>query len=454
MTPDRCFRKVMFIAEFIDFDFLFLITVLCHVLSCLCVSVGHNPTQDVTMATAAALDEASNMECTVCHEHFSLPKLLPCGHLLCRHCLVSWLKSQPEANCPVCRCAIVDPKERKGRSLEDIADGFPTDLAMAALVEADRLLSKQHVCRVCVNVAAVSLCLTCGDMFCQSCSTVHKKQSVTEHHKVENLTSLTVEELAASRPATCGVHDDRMSEVYCPTHGASICLLCATITHRQCPEVTNLETRMEQARAELAGLVAMLSAGETELERAISQLDQQLRDLDKRTQTAVAEIEATADRLESAVKAWRHRLKELALRKCADAKTPVLDGKTLLLQRRGRLTSHKHVTQRVQGFSAHGSFGDMAAMMKTRVHDLDCSAKLPKGANVISTLTLTIDPQAVSRIEQELFQLGQLHLTPVLQEVPRCRSLSSVERPAVETVSVCSVCSNSMPWCSLLFASR
>ena len=448
------FHKVMFIAELIDFDFFFLITVLCHVLSCLCVSVGHNSTQDVTMATAAALDEASNMECTVCHEHFTLPKLLPCGHLLCRHCLVSWIKSQPEANCPLCRCAIVDPNEWKGRSLEDIADGFPTDLAMAALLEADRLLSKQHVCCVCVNVAAVSLCLTCGDMFCQSCSTVHKKQSATKHHKVENLTSLTVEKLAANRPATCGVHDDEISKVYCPTHGASICLLCATTTHRQCPEVTNLETRMEQARAELASLVAMLSAGETELERAISQLDQQLRDLDKRTQTAVAEIEATADRLESAVKAWRRRLKELALRKCADAKTPVLEGKTLLLQRRGRLTSHKHVTQRVQGFSEHGSFGDMAAMMKTRVHDLDCSAKLPKGAKVISTLTLTIDPQAVSRIEEELSQLGQLRLTPVLQEVPRCRSLSSVERPAVETVSVCSACSNSMPWCSLLFASR
>ena len=406
----------MFIAELIAFNFFFLINVLCHVLSCLCVSVGHKPTQDVTMATAAALDEASNMECTVCHEHFTLPKLLPCGHLLCRYCLVSWLKSQREANCPLCRCVIVDPKERKGRSLKDIADGFPTDLAMAALVEADRLLSSQHVCCVCVNVAAVSMCLNCGDMFCRFCSTVHKKQSLSKHHK--NLTSLTVEKLAGSRPATCEVHDDKLSEVYCPTHGVSICLLCATTSHRQCPEVTNLETRMEQARAELAKLVAMLSAGETELERAISQLDQQLQDLDKRTQAAVAEIEATADRLESAVKAWRRRLKELALRKCADAKTPVLDGKTLLLQQRGSLTSHKHVTQRVQGFSAHGSFGDMAAVMKTRVHDLDCSAKLPKGATVISTLTLTTDPQAVSRIEQELSQLGQLHLTPVSSQMP------------------------------------
>ena len=363
------------------------------------------------MATAVACDEASNMECTLCHEHFTLPKLLPCGHLLCRSCLVSWLKSQPEANCPLCQCAIVDPKARKGRNLEDIADGFRTDLAMAALVEADRLLSEQHVCCVCVNLAAVSMCLNCGDMLCSSCANVHKKLSATKHHKMENLASLTVEKLTANRPATCAVHDDEVSKVYCPNHGVSICLLCATTDHRQCPEVTKLEKRMEEASAKLAELTAMLSAGETELDTAMSNLDQYLQE--KRTQAAVAEIEATADRLESAVKAWCRRLKELALSKCAEAKTAVTDGKTLLMQRRGRLTSHKHATHRVQGFSTHGSFGDMAAQLKTRVYGLDRSAILPAGAKVTSTMILTIDQQAVSRIEQELSHLGEVIAIPV-----------------------------------------
>ena len=377
-----------------------------------CFSLSR-PTQHVTMATAVACDEPSDMECTVCHEQFTHPKLLPCGHLLCRHCLVSWLKSQPETKCPVCGCATVEPHERKDRSSEDIADGFPTDLAMAALVEADRLLSKQHACRVCVNAAAVSMCLTCRDMFCQSCSTMHKKQSVTKHHKVESLASLTVEKLAANRPATCAVHDDEMSKLFCPTHGVSICWFCVTENHRQCPDVMKLEKRMEEVRAELAELTAMLSAGETELDTAISQLDQHLQDLDKRTQSAVAEIEATADRLESAVKAWRRRLKKLALNKCAEAKTAVTAGKTLLLQRRGRLTTHEHVTHRVQGFSTHGSFGDMAALLKTRVYGLDRSAILPAGAKVLSTMTLTIDQQAVSRIEQELAHLGEVIAIPV-----------------------------------------
>ena len=305
------------------------------------------------------------------------------------------------------------PHERKDKSLEDIADGFPTDLTMAALVEADRMLSKQHACRVCVNEAAVSVCLTCRDMFCQSCSTMHKKQSVTEHHKVESLASLTVEKLAAYRPATCAIHDDEISKLFCPTHGVSICLFCVTEKHNQCPDVMKLEKRMEEVRAELAELTAMLSAGETELDTAISQLDQHLQDLDKRAQAAVAEIEATADRLESAVKAWHRRLKELALSKCAEAKTAVTDGKKLLLQRRGSLTSHKHVTHRVQGFSKHAFFGDMAPLLKTRVYGLDRRSILPAGAKVISRMILSIDPQAVSRIEQELAHLGEIIAIPV-----------------------------------------
>ena len=59
----------------------------------------------------------------------------------------------------------VEEEELGSKSLEDIADGFPTDLAMAALVETDRLLRKGHNCCVCEDVAAICLCLNCGDMF-------------------------------------------------------------------------------------------------------------------------------------------------------------------------------------------------------------------------------------------------------------------------------------------------
>ena len=366
------------------------------------------------MATASVPVEADDKECPVCHELFADPKLLPCGHLLCRHCLISWLQSKAQAHCPLCRCVIVDSEESTGgKSLENIADGFPSDLAMAALVESQQLLSKDHPCESCVTETATSICLNCNCFLCSNCAACHKRLPVSRHHTVEELSSLTADKLAASRPSFCAVHADEISKVYCPTHGASICLLCATTKHRQCPEVTTLETKVEEARAVLAELAATLSAEETELERAISQMDQHLRDTEKRTRAAIAEIEAMCDRLESAVKECRRRMKELALGACSDVKEAVEEGKTCLLQRRGKLTSHKTVIQRVQGIPTGEAVYGMTSPMTTRVKELDCSATLPVDAKVISKVTFVIDPEAVSRVERELLELGQLKVVPV-----------------------------------------
>ena len=364
------------------------------------------------MATASVPVEPNEEECSVCHEQFTEPKLLPCGHLLCRHCLLSRLKSQAEAKCPLCRCAIVEPEELESESLEDIADGFPTDHVMAALVESRQLLSKDHVCQACVTQAAASLCLNCGDLLCSSCVTIHARMSATRHHTVEALTSLTPEKIAANRPSPCAVHADKTCEYFCPTHGVSICHVCATSQHRSCPEVKELEEKVEEARAVLAELVAMLSAGETDLDTAISQLDQHLQETEKRTRAAIAEMEATCDRLESAIKACRRRLKELAETAVSDVKEAVHAGKTCLLQRRGKLTSHKRVVERVQEMTARDDPQDMTSVMKSRVNDLDFSVALQADAKVISTVTLVIDEEAVSSLERELSKLGQVMAVP------------------------------------------
>jgi len=169
---------------------------------------------------------------------------------------------------------------------------------------------------------------------------------------------------------------------------------------------------VEEARAVLAELAATLSAGETELERAISQMDQHLRDTEKRTRAAIAEIEAMCDRLESAVKECRRRMKELALGACSDVKEAVEEGKTCLLQRRGKLTSHRTVVQRARESATRDAVSGMTSAMQTRVNDLDSNAALPVDAKVISTVTFVIDPEAVSRVERELSELGQVKVVP------------------------------------------
>ncbi|XP_070176396.1 E3 ubiquitin-protein ligase TRIM56-like [Littorina saxatilis] len=365
------------------------------------------------MATASVPVEPEDLDCSVCHELLSDPKLLPCGHCLCRHCLLSWLHSQRPALCPLCRCAIVVDADEQGQtSMEEIADGLPMDLAIAALVEARRLLERDHKCCVCEDVAATSLCLHCGDMLCAACTQVHGKLSATRQHKVESLASVTADTVAANRPVPCAVHADKATEFFCSTHGQTICHVCATSRHRGCSEVRDLEEVVGEAHALLAQLADTLRAGERELDRSIQQLDDHLKEVEKQSAAAIAHIDAMCQRLAQSVEACRRRLTEMTHSACCDVREAVSEAKTCLLQRRGKLTTHTRVVERVQDAKGRHTVTSMTPKLKTRVDDLDDSVTLPADAKVISKVTLVIDPEVVSRLEKELLELGQVKVTP------------------------------------------
>ncbi|XP_070175060.1 tripartite motif-containing protein 3-like [Littorina saxatilis] len=360
------------------------------------------------MATASLPVESEEMDCSVCREHFQEPKFLTCGHLVCRQCLLPWLQAHTQGQCPLCRYPIINEHDRRSRkSLADIADSFLTDRAMAALVEAHRLLSEQHVCCVCVNVAAVSMCMDCRNMFCQHCSNVHKKQSATKHHTVEQLRSLTEEKLAANSRRACAVHSDKLPEVFCPSHGASVCLRCATTVHRQCPDVKDLEERVREARDTLHELTVILTARETEVGRDITRLDQQLTDIDQQKQAAIDELTATFDDIEAAEKASRRRLNDMIVQTSSEEKRSVNDVKNSRLDQRGKLTLHKRLVARSESIISSDDVTNMTPEIERLVKDLGCSISSQANAHVTSRIELAIDLAEVTRIKRALLDLGK-----------------------------------------------
>ncbi|KAK7088360.1 uncharacterized protein [Littorina saxatilis] len=366
------------------------------------------------MATAADTSSAdTETECSVCHELFKNPKLLPCAHVLCRHCLLSWLASNPEALCPLCRGAIADPKEKsKTKGWEEVVDALPDDVAMAALVESTRVLSQDHVCVGCKS-AAVSICLNCDDMMCQACSDLHTKFSVSSHHKVEDLSSMTAEELAASQPDHCSVHTSKPCELFCPTHGAAICHLCASAKHRACPDLTELAEAADKSRDELSQMVTSLLTEEQQLEEAVAALERHLEATEKVVQEAVAEIDRTCDQLENSVKECRRRLKKMTLDAKAKVRDTVLAVKVTLLDHRGRLTSHRRVADRTTRGSTNKGMCDVTRALRDRVKDILVTCG-QRRANLksVSMVTLIMDAAAVSRIGKELSELGQVKISP------------------------------------------
>ncbi|XP_070184800.1 E3 ubiquitin-protein ligase TRIM45-like [Littorina saxatilis] len=367
------------------------------------------------MATAAGGSSADNdTECSVCHELFKNPKLLPCAHVLCRHCLLSWLASNPEALCPLCRGAIADTKEKsRTKGWKEVVDALPDDVAMAALVESTRVLSQDHVCVVCQS-AAVSICLTCNDIMCKPCGQAHTKYSVTRDHKMDDLSSMTAEELAASQPDHCSVHTSKPCELFCPTHGAAICHLCASAKHRACPDLTELAEAADKSREELSQMVTSLLTEEQQLEEAVAALERHLEATEKVMQEAVAEIDMTCDKLENSVKECRRRLKNMTLDAKAKVKDTVLAVKVTLLDHRGRLTSHRRVADRTTRGATNKIMCDVTRALRNRVKDiLVTCGQLSVDWKSVSTVTLTIDVAAVTRIEKELSALGHMEVKPV-----------------------------------------
>ena len=184
-----------------------------------------------TAATATAAnteaDEASSLECPVCHELFRQPRVLPCGHLLCLPCLLSWGQAQQDAHCPLCRCSIVDASS--GEVFEEVVNRFPTDLAMEALVDGQKILDADHPCQFCVTNCATTMCLTCRDFYCATCATGHKRQAMALDHIIEDLSSLTPEMVATSRPSICPGHPGKPCEVL-----MYILLFCLGIKTKVC----------------------------------------------------------------------------------------------------------------------------------------------------------------------------------------------------------------------------
>ena len=189
---------------------------------------------------------------------------------------------------------------------------------------------------ICEDVVVTSLCLNCADMLFEACKKAHGTLSKSQNHILEDLSSLTAEKLAANRPSTCAVRPDETTELYCPTHSASICLLCASSQHRNCPEVTDLEEKVQEARAKLAELVATLSAKQTEVERAMRQLDEEFQETEEHIKASNEQMEVNFEILQSAIKDCRRRLRELALSTCSDVKESIRAWKACFLQRQGK----------------------------------------------------------------------------------------------------------------------
>ncbi|XP_036607549.1 E3 ubiquitin-protein ligase TRIM32 [Trichosurus vulpecula] len=162
------------------------------------------------MATASqmnldALREV--LECPICLESFTeevlRPKLLHCGHTVCRHCLEKLLASSINGvRCPFCS------KVTRITSLSSLADNLTIlkIIDTAGLNEAMSLL----MCRTCGRRLPRQFCKSCGMLLCEPCR--------TEKHTLPKHNVLPIKEAAEERRRHFGEKLAQLREIVKELH--------------------------------------------------------------------------------------------------------------------------------------------------------------------------------------------------------------------------------------------
>ncbi|XP_076472459.1 E3 ubiquitin-protein ligase TRIM45-like [Babylonia areolata] len=328
------------------------------------------------MAAAAAV---THPVCPVCHDRLSVPKILPCSHLVCRDCLVTWLENTDNpGSCPLCRVAVLSPASQNGQDsdLASQVDALPTDLATSVVLESESALRGGDVCGCCDDAEAASFCIQCGMKLCSPCVKLHGRFPSFQDHVMEKLNDLSAGRLASHRVVPCVNHSQKPAELYCASHEELICALCAFSAHRSCPEVGKVGDVAAVKREELKEQIQKIWDRKDVVVAKIHQIDAQVSDGKAKFRAMQDEIRDTFDDLHVSLEAERQKLDSIVQEReatfLAERKSCKLDLENL----EAALSAHKATAERLVSSAADTPLLGMMGRLMSRLTALE-SQQLP-----------------------------------------------------------------------------
>ena len=217
------------------------------------------------MAVASSDSLRDLLECCICAEEYSDPRMLPCIHTFCLACLEKVGHDKKPADsmmCPMCRAEFKIP--------ETGFEGIQKNFFMTKLMDLYGLSkdgSKETLCDACQEddsveevPAAVVICIECNQKLCESCVQLHKKVKATKQHELVDLENKDVI-IKLTRNITnsfCVHHQNKSIDTFCLECNSAICSVCQGKSHHG-HKCSSVEIVGEEFRLKLDGMVEKIS---------------------------------------------------------------------------------------------------------------------------------------------------------------------------------------------------
>ena len=177
------------------------------------------------------------LECAICLQPYTDPKLLPCFHVYCKHCLERLVvqdRDGPTVTCPKCRrLTPVPPNGITGlQSAFHVHDLFEIRDALEKAKEPQKTQ-----CENCKNAIATGFCRDCGKFVCYKCTELHQLWEDFTTHNIVSVSDVQ-SEAASLTPVKkktvmrCEKHSQKKLKIYCETCQELICSDCTVRLHQ------------------------------------------------------------------------------------------------------------------------------------------------------------------------------------------------------------------------------
>ena len=177
------------------------------------------------------------LECAICLQPYTDPKLLPCFHVYCKHCLERLVvqdRDGPTVTCPKCRR--LTPVPPNGIT------GLQSAFHMHDLFEIRDALDKakepqKTQCENCKKATATGFCRDCGKFVCDKCTELHQLWEEFTAHNIVSVGDVR-SEAASLTPVKkktvmrCEKHSQKKLKIYCETCRELICSDCTVRLHQ------------------------------------------------------------------------------------------------------------------------------------------------------------------------------------------------------------------------------
>eukprot|EP00057_Strongylocentrotus_purpuratus_P014374 XP_011668848.1 PREDICTED: tripartite motif-containing protein 2-like [Strongylocentrotus purpuratus] len=179
------------------------------------------------MADALKIVIAPSLECPVCLNTFTDPKILSCSHTYCKACLDNLLEchgNDQMLRCPVCRAEIQVPNQ-------DVSK-LPANLTLKSLTEG--MKDQYQFCTNCESEdkpQAVDYCQDCGKYLCSTCHNAHSQWPGFIRHEVLSMSEILSGKMSVRRYRKCRKHPQDDEECFCSDCRRFACFRCVVIEH-------------------------------------------------------------------------------------------------------------------------------------------------------------------------------------------------------------------------------